>query len=98
MYAAVLHLSFPSGRRDEVVQFLEEEMLPVIRDNEGFIGFQVMDAGVPGELVAMDTWRRREDSETASARPAAIGVHERYRALEITVTSATRYQVVVASS
>ena len=57
-----------------------------------------MDAGVPGELVMIDTWRRREDSERASARPAATGVHERYRALEIAVTSVTPYEVVVSST
>jgi hypothetical protein len=43
MYAAVLHLSVPSGRHDEIIQFLQEEMSPVIEDNEGFIGFQVVE-------------------------------------------------------
>jgi len=55
-----------------------------------------MDAGVPGELVMIDTWRRREDSDAAGARPAAVRVHERYNALGITVSTARRYEVVVA--
>lgn len=37
-------------------------------------------------------------SRNRPARPTAIGVHERYRALEIAVTSVTRYEVVVASN
>jgi quinol monooxygenase YgiN len=97
MYAAILYLSFPPGNHAEVVRFLGEEMLPVIRDNEGFVDFRVMDAGVPGELVMIDSWRRREDSEAAGARPTAVSVHERYTALGITVSSAKRYEVVVAS-
>jgi quinol monooxygenase YgiN len=97
MYAAMLHVNFPPANHDEVVRFLGKEMLPVIRDNDGFIDFQVMDAGMPGELVMIDTWQRREDSERASARPAAIDVHERYTALQIRVSAAARYEVVVAS-
>jgi quinol monooxygenase YgiN len=97
MYAAILYLSFPPANHTEVVRFLGEEMLPVIRDNDGFVDFQVMDAGEPGELVMIDTWRRREDSEAAGAKPAAVSVHERYAALGITVSTARRYEVVVAS-
>jgi hypothetical protein len=44
----------------------------------------------------IDTWRRREDSEAAGARPSAVRVHERYTALGITVSTARRYEVVVA--
>ena len=98
MYAAILHLSFPPENHTDVVRFLGAEMLPVIRDNDGFLDFRVMDAGVPGELVMIDTWRRREDSEAAGAKPAAVTVHERYNALRITVSAAQRYEVVVASS
>ena len=96
MYAAILHLSFPPENHAEVVRFLGEEMLPVIRDNDGFIDFRVMDAGVPGELVMVDTWYQREDSEAASSKPAAVSVHERYNALGITVSAARRYSVVVS--
>ena len=89
----------PHERRTKVRDSIRDAAVEAPgRDNEGFIGFQVMDAGVPGELVMIDTWRRREDSERASARPAATGVHERYRALEIAVTSVTRYEVVVSSN
>jgi hypothetical protein len=36
MYAAILHVSFPPTRHADVVRFLDEEMLPVIRANDGF--------------------------------------------------------------
>ena len=96
MYAAILSLSFPPENHADVVRFLGGEMLPVMRANAGFIDFQVMDAGVPGELVMIDTWRRREDSEAAGGQPEAVQVHERYTALQITVSAARRYTVVVA--
>jgi quinol monooxygenase YgiN len=96
VYAAILYLSFPPENHAEVVRFLGDEMLPVIRGNDGFVDFRVMDAGVPGELVMIDTWRRREDSDAAGAKPAAVRVHERYNALGITVSTARRYEVVVA--
>jgi len=97
MYAAILHLAFPPDRHDEVIRFLADEMLPVIRDSPGFVDFRVLDAGNPGELVMMDSWVRREDSLTAGQRPNAIAVHRRYADLGITVSSATRYTVVVAT-
>lgn len=83
MYAAILR-----------VRFLAEEMLPVIRDNPGFRGFQVLDEGTPGELVMIDTWERREDSMAALQRPEAAAVHARYTALGLTVAAATRCTVV----
>jgi quinol monooxygenase YgiN len=95
MYAAILALSFPAVRHADVVRFLRDDMLRVIRNNEGFVDFRVLDAGVPGELVMIDTWRRREDSDAAAERPEAVAVHEQYAALEISVTSARRYAVVV---
>ena len=79
MYAAILHLSFPPENHTDVVRFLGAEMLPVIRDNDGFLDFRVMDAGVPGELVMIDIWRRREDSEAAGAKP---GGGDRTRAVQ----------------
>jgi quinol monooxygenase YgiN len=97
MYAAILYLRFPPENHADVIRFLGEEMLPVVRDNDGFIGFQVMDSGAPGELVMIDTWRRREDSEAAAAREDAVTVHERYNALRITVSAAKRYDIVVDS-
>ena len=96
MYAAILHLTFPPENHAAVVEFLRDEMLPVIRDNAGFRDFRVLDAGVAGELVMIDTWDRREDSEAAGTHPSAVHVHQRYAALGIEVSSARRYEVVVA--
>jgi quinol monooxygenase YgiN len=95
MYAAILHLRFPPDRRDEVVRFLREEMLPVIRDNPGFLNFQVLDGEAPGELVMVDTWERPDDSIAAGQAPAAVAVHGRFAELELSVAGAGRYTVVV---
>ncbi|WP_203911831.1 antibiotic biosynthesis monooxygenase family protein [Rhizocola hellebori] len=97
MYAAILHLTFPPTKHEEVAKFLSEEMLSVIRVNEGFIDFRVLDAGTPGELVIMDTWRSREDSAAAIQGEEAVDVHARYVALEIVVASATRYSVIAST-
>jgi quinol monooxygenase YgiN len=94
MYAAILHVAFPPDRQAEVVRYLAEEMLPVIRANPGFLDFRVLDAGTPGELVLIDTWERREDSARAAQRPEAMAVHARYADLGLSVTSAGRYAVV----
>jgi quinol monooxygenase YgiN len=95
VYAAILHLSCPPERHADVVRFLADEMLPVIRANEGFVDLRVLDSGTPGELVMIDTWRRREDSAAAGQRPEALAVHARYTELGISVTTAGRYTVVV---
>jgi quinol monooxygenase YgiN len=42
-----------------VIRLLREEMLPIIRADEGFIDLRVLDEGRPGELVMIDTWRHR---------------------------------------
>ena len=97
MYAAILHMTFPPERHDDVVRFLRDEMLPVIRDNAGFIDFRVLDPNSPGELVMIDTWESREDSVQAIQRPAAVAVHSRYADLELEVASATRYAVVAST-
>lgn len=93
MYAAILHLTFPAERHAEVAAFLVDEMGAVIRDNDGFVDFRVLDAGQAGELIIMDTWQRREDSAAALAKPEAQAVHERYVALGIGVAKADRYEV-----
>jgi quinol monooxygenase YgiN len=97
MYAAILQLTFPAERHDEVARFLRDEMMAVIRDNEGFVDFRVLDAGTPGELVIIDTWHRQEDAMAAIQRPSAQGVHARYAELGIAVASATRYSVLAFS-
>jgi len=97
VYAAILRIGFPVGMRDEVVRFLRTEMLPVIQDNAGFADFRVLDADQPGELVMIDTWRRREDSVAAASHPDAVAVHARYAELGITVLAATRHHVLVSS-
>src|SRR5215510_12456371 len=97
VYAAILRLAFPAHRHEEVLRFLRDEMLPVIRDNPGFVDCRVLDAGVPGELVMIDTWRRREDSVTAGQKPAAVAVHSRYDDLGISVMAATRYAVAAST-
>jgi len=97
MYAAILQLSFPPERHDEVVRFLCEEMMAVIRDNDGFVDFRVLDAGAAGELVIIDTWNRREDAVAAMRRSSAQAVHERYAEMNITVVSAKRYSVLATS-
>jgi quinol monooxygenase YgiN len=97
MYAAIVHLSFPPQRHDEVARFLCEEMLAVIRDNDGFVDFRVLDAGTAGELVIIDTWNRREDAVAAMQHPSAQAVHARYAEMDIAVASATRYKILASS-
>ena len=97
MYAAILHLTFPPGQHDQVVRFLCDEMMPVIRDNEGFVDFRVLDAGTAGELVTIDTWNHHDDAVAAIQRPAAQAVHARYADMGIAVKSATRYSVLATS-
>ena len=97
MYAAILHLSFPPARHDEVARFLVEEMVPVIRDNAGFIDLRVLDAHSAGELVMIDTWLSEDDSRRAAQTPAAVAVHDRFAELQLSVTSATRYAVIATS-
>lgn len=93
MYAAILHLTFPPERHAEVAAFLVDEMGGVIRGNDGFVDFRVLDGGRPGELVIMDTWRHREDSAAALQKPEAQAVHQRYMALGIAVARSERYEV-----
>jgi hypothetical protein len=97
MYAAILHLAFPAELHAEVSAFLVEEMGSVIRDNDGFVDFRVLDGGRRGELIIMDTWRHRDDSAAASQKPEAQAVHQRYTALGIEVVRADRYEVQTVS-
>jgi quinol monooxygenase YgiN len=98
MYAAILHLTFPPENHVAVIEFLRSEMGPVIRNNQGFLDFRVLDSGNRGELVMIDTWESQADSQVAAARPAAVEVHERYAALEIAVAAASRHEVVAVVS
>ena len=97
MHAAILHITFPPERHDDVVRFLRDEMLPVIRDNAGFVDFRVLDPNSPGELVMIDTWERREDSVRAIQRPAAVAVHRRYADLGLVLASASPCTVVAST-
>jgi hypothetical protein len=89
-------MSIPESRRPDVVEFLRTEMLPVIKDNAGFIDFRVLDAGSPGELIMIDTRERREDSAQAATHPAAAAVHARYAELGMAVASTTRHTVIIS--
>ena len=94
MYAAILRMRFPEENREAVVRFLRDELVPVIRDNPGFRGFQVLDDGTPGELLMVDSWERREDSVAAGQKPEAVAIHACFGPLGLEVAAATRYRVV----
>lgn len=94
MYAAILQMTFPPERRDEVVAFLRDEMTPVIRDNPGFLDFRVLESDTPGTLTMIDTWESRSDSAAAGGTAAAVAVHTRFDDLGLAVAAATRYTVV----
>lgn len=58
---------FQPGTVDEVIRRGEKELLPMFREQDGFVAYEVVRTGQDTGF-AINTWSAREQAEAASAR------------------------------
>ncbi len=72
MYARVVNLRFPSEMRDEVVR-VGRGLTPVLREQRGFEGLQILTDSEAGEGIIVSFWETEEAAKTSEVDPSYIG-------------------------
>lgn len=72
MYAKVTNITFPPGMRTEVIR-VAQGLAPVLRDQRGFEGLQVLTDPNEGEGIIVSFWETEDDAKTSEAGPSYIG-------------------------
>jgi heme-degrading monooxygenase HmoA len=72
VYARVVNLRFPSEMRDEVVR-VGRGLTPVLREQRGFEGLQILTDSEAGEGIIVSFWETEEAAKTSEVDPSYIG-------------------------
>jgi heme-degrading monooxygenase HmoA len=72
VYARVVDLRFPSEMRDEVVR-AGRGLTPVLREQRGFEGLQILTDSEAGEGIIVSFWETEEAAKTSEVAPSYIG-------------------------
>ena len=70
MYAKVTNIKFPPGMRTEVVR-VAQGLAPILRDQRGFEGLQVLTD--PNEGIIVSLWETEADAEASQSSSSYIG-------------------------
>ena len=95
MYVAVTRTKGPAGQPLEVATMAGEEMLPWLRDIEGFDGLLMLSNEDDATTLVLTFWRDREVAERHRAARARLreGVTA---AVQVSVEETTGYEVTFA--
>ncbi len=72
MYARMTNIRFPPGMRAEVVR-VAQGLAPVLKDQRGFNGLNVLTDPGTGEGVIVSFWETEANAEASEASPSYIG-------------------------
>jgi heme-degrading monooxygenase HmoA len=72
MYARVTHIRFPPSMRAEVVG-VAQGLVPVLREQQGYEGLNVLTDGGAGEGLIISYWETQADAEASEASSSYIG-------------------------
>jgi heme-degrading monooxygenase HmoA len=72
VYARVVNIRFPPDMRNEVVR-VGSGLTPILRNQEGFKGLQVLTDPGAGEGMIVSFWETEADAEASEASPSYIG-------------------------
>ncbi len=72
MYAKVTNIEFPPAVRTEVVR-VAQGLAPILRDQRGFEGLQMLTDPNEGEGIIVSLWQTEADAEASEAGSSYIG-------------------------
>ena len=72
MYARVTNIRFPSNMKAEVVT-VAQGLVPVLENQRGFKGLQVLTDPNSGEGIIVSLWEAEADAEASEAGASYIG-------------------------
>jgi heme-degrading monooxygenase HmoA len=94
MHARVSTLEGPADRMDEGLRHVREQVLPLLRQQDGFKGFVAFGDRQSGKLIGVSFW----ENEQAMQASEEVGNRERNESAEAmgdTVAGVERYEVSV---
>jgi heme-degrading monooxygenase HmoA len=65
-WSRVAIYKFKPGTVDGVVQKAQQELLPVLQHQPGYIAYQVQKAGEPDQAISISAWQSQQDAEAAT--------------------------------
>jgi heme-degrading monooxygenase HmoA len=72
MYARVTNIRFPPDMKAEVSR-VAQGLAPILNQQRGFKGFQVLTAPNAGEGIIVSLWETEADAEASEATPSYVG-------------------------
>jgi heme-degrading monooxygenase HmoA len=72
VYAKVTNITLPPGMRTEVIR-VAQGLAPVLRDQRGFEGLQVLTDPNEGEGIIVSFWETEDDAKTSEVGPSYMG-------------------------
>jgi heme-degrading monooxygenase HmoA len=72
VYARVVNIRFPPDMRNEVVR-VGSGLTPILRNQQGFKGLQVLTDPGAGEGMIVSFWETEADAEASEESPSYIG-------------------------
>ncbi len=72
MYAKVTNIKFPPAVRTEVIR-VAHGLAPILRDQRGFEGLQMLTDPNEGEGIIVSLWQTEADAEASEAGSSYIG-------------------------
>jgi heme-degrading monooxygenase HmoA len=69
MHARAVNLQVQTGRVDEANQIVEDEIVPALKEQEGFKGQPLLTQRDTGKAISINLWETEEDLATFESRP-----------------------------
>jgi quinol monooxygenase YgiN len=82
MLARVVEVTVKGGKKPEILNILQNELLPLLQKQPGFVGFETLARETdPNTSVSVTFWQNKDYAETCYAMPAYAQLLSRIRPL-----------------
>jgi quinol monooxygenase YgiN len=82
MLARVVEVSIKGGKKQEAAKILQNELLPVLRKQPGFVAYETLARDVdPNVTTSITYWQSKDDAESCYSMPAYNTILNKLRPL-----------------
>ena len=82
MLARVVEVSIKGGKKQEVVKILQNELLPVLQKQPGFVAYETLASDTdPNITTSITYWQNKDDADSCYSMPAYTTILNKLRPL-----------------
>ena len=94
MFARVSYERYPPEHHAAAIRIVLEELLPVLKEAPGCLGYLLLADGKPGAGLTLVLWETEEAADAASVDRGAVAAQVKLAALGLAIESRKMYEVV----